>query len=677
MTPKNKAKMSAAKPTYCLSYEYRSDIDGIRALAILSVVLFHAFPSILPGGFIGVDVFFVISGYLITMHLLQSIGDRSISLREFYFKRVTRIFPALILVIVVVYVIGWYVLLPSEFKVLGKHLVTSAAFSQNIALIREAGYFDGASDEKPLLHLWSLGIEEQFYLAWPLLICFMREKKQSILLLICGVVMGSFLYNLAEINRQQTIAFYSPFSRIWELMVGGFLSWWVIKKENTLGTRYSWIKYFGSLEISKRARMALLELLSVVGLLIIIYSVFEINSQMKFPGWWACLPVAGTFILIFSGPTCFVNRRILSNKLLVIIGLISYPLYLWHWPLLSLSNIIESGDVPIYIRIGCILVSFLLAYVTWRLIEIPAARHKISANLVKVLLVINLLILAVGILTFYFNGFPSRFSDLERMNSMVDGGRFSWLEENKRVDDVCANLYPEFKTEYCRISGNIAPSTVILGDSHAHHLFYGLNKYLGNNEGLLLLGIGGVPPFAKENTNIKQNNLDKSDKQEYLVPQMLDIALHQKGLSNIIVSFRGFVNMQGQVEAFKFGLENTLKRLDESGVHIVFVVDNPELPFSPKSCLNERPFRLTHSFRDECSFDQSSYLRQTEQYRLEVKRILDKFPRVDVVYPSDALCKNNICAGIIDKKIMYSDRDHLSVDGSILIAPLILQRMVR
>lgn len=203
--------------------KYRPDIDGLRAVAILAVVLFHAFPGKMPGGFIGVDIFFVISGFLISTIIFSSLERDRFSLVEFYVRRIRRIFPALIVVLLTSLVVGWFTLFPDEYKQLGTHTAAGAAFIQNFILWRESGYFDNAAESKPLLHLWSLAVEEQFYIFWPLLLAFVWKRQWSFLKITAAIGLASFAANIYLMHRSPTAAFFLPISRFWELMVGGGL----------------------------------------------------------------------------------------------------------------------------------------------------------------------------------------------------------------------------------------------------------------------------------------------------------------------------------------------------------------------------------------------------------------------------------------------------------------------
>src|SRR5262245_40012984 len=315
---------SGPSPSPQLSHGYRPDVDGLRAVAVLAVLAYHAFPSLAPGGFAGVDVFFVISGYLITGIILDDLERGRFTYRNFYWRRIRRIFPALILVLVACLALGWLVLLPDEYAQLGKHVAAGAGVVSNIALWREAGYFDSAAELKPLLHLWSLGVEEQYYLAWPLLLLLFRRHMGW---MIVALGAASFALNIWMVGTHPTAAFYLPFTRFWELLAGSYLAF-AVRKENPS-------PYF-----------------SMVGAGLIVLGFILLEPQKAFPGWWALLPVLGAALLIRAGPQGWVNRRVLAHPAMVFVGLISYPLYLWHWPLLTYARIVHGGEPPVAARLG-------------------------------------------------------------------------------------------------------------------------------------------------------------------------------------------------------------------------------------------------------------------------------------------------------------------------------------
>src|ERR1700730_17047862 len=214
----------ALRQESAISLNYRPDIDGLRALAVSIVIGYHAFPGLLPGGFVGVDIFFVISGYLITLIIFQEMISTKFTIRRFYARRIRRIFPALVVVILITFALGWFTLPPKDFKSLGENIAGAAAFIQNIVLLGQVGYFDIAANTKPLLHLWSLGIEEQYYIAWPIVLIIIRKWELKPITATLFMAVGSFLFGLAVLTRSVDLAFYLPFTRAWELLVGSVLA---------------------------------------------------------------------------------------------------------------------------------------------------------------------------------------------------------------------------------------------------------------------------------------------------------------------------------------------------------------------------------------------------------------------------------------------------------------------
>ena len=332
-------------------HPYRADIDGLRAVAVLSVVVYHAIPAALPGGFTGVDIFFVISGYLISGILQDSLARGRFSLAHFYARRIRRIFPALALVLAATLAYALLVLLPQERALLGRDAAGGAFFVANLVFWAEIGYFDRDAAAKPLLHLWSLGVEEQFYLLWPLLLWGLHRCGGVRLWPILLLAGASLATSLILTPLDPAAAFYSPLTRLWELALGAALACWARARPAP----------------HPRANAA-----SIAGLALIALSLATVRADPGFPGWQALLPTLGAALLIAAGPGAWVNRRVLALRPMVWVGLISYPLYLWHWPLLSYAHIIHQGR-PLKPLLLAVLMgaALALAWATWRFLETP------------------------------------------------------------------------------------------------------------------------------------------------------------------------------------------------------------------------------------------------------------------------------------------------------------------
>ncbi|MBK8970401.1 MAG: acyltransferase [Hahellaceae bacterium] len=371
---------------------YRADIDGLRAIAVSAVVLFHVFPTALPGGFAGVDIFFVISGYLITSIIAREILGGTFTFRRFYERRIRRIFPALLLVLSCTLLAGWALLLPGEFRQLGKHILGGTLFTSNLVLWLESGYFDSSSLTKPLLHLWSLGIEEQFYIFWPIILIALTRLHLSLVMVASLLLLASFLPNIVLVNSDPTSTFYLPFTRFWELMAGALLA--CLEATQSLKT------------LSIRKQLSHLDTplfrnaIALSGLTFIVTGMLLLEEGMAFPGWWATLPVLGSFLLIAAGPSTIIGSWLLSNRVMTTIGLISYPLYLWHWPIITFARLVYGKLPPLSVRLALVVVMFGLAWCTYKHLEnrikIYSKSKHWDRRIIQGLLALSLLLSVLG-----------------------------------------------------------------------------------------------------------------------------------------------------------------------------------------------------------------------------------------------------------------------------------------
>lgn len=439
--------------------KYRSDIDGLRAIAILSVVGFHAFPTWIQGGFIGVDIFFVISGYLISTIIFTKFNQNSFKFIEFYSRRIKRIFPALLLVLSASFVFGWFMLLSDEYKQLSKHIAGAAGFISNLILWNESGYFDNFAETKPLLHLWSLGIEEQFYIAWPLLLWVIWKLRLNLLTITVIVVVISFTFNVYQVHHNVTAAFYSPQTRFWELLAGTLLAYITLRQKMQ--------------QVNSSARN---NIQSLLGFFLVSIGIIFITKDKLFPGWWALLPTIGAVLIIAAGPHTWLNRAVLSNRVLVWFGLISFPLYLWHWPLLSFVRIIE-GEIPgIEIRFAVIVISIALAWMTFKFIEIPIRFGSNGQIKTITLLILMILIFCLGYISYKKDGLI-----FKATNSDFKITPYDWVKGYRHQNcfinavDATSNSFADFCSSY--INGkNKTPMIMLWGDSHAASIYRGLLK---------------------------------------------------------------------------------------------------------------------------------------------------------------------------------------------------------
>ncbi len=448
-----------------LPSHYRPDIDCLRAIAVLLVVCYHYFQ--VRGGYIGVDIFFVISGYLISYQIFSDLDTRSFSLTVFYAKRIRRIFPPLVLMIVVTLLAGWYLLLPTDFRSLGKHAVAGIFNIDNLLLWSESGYFDAPSGHKPFLHLWSLGIEEQFYLTWPLALIVLYQAGKARLSILAGLTLLSFVLNLIATRLDHNTAFYMPVTRFWELAAGGILAYCALHPQrlvqDTLGSR---------------AGVWLAQYFFQFGLLLILLAVVLVDQHSAYPGYWALLPVLGTCFILYQQPASVQKTRVLANRPLVFIGRLSYGIYLWHWPVLVLMHLSDiTSGLGKFLALA---MSLLLACFSYWLIELPVRSLRVTrVNAMQFILsgiVVTVCVSTAGLL--FSTGVIERkwAHDLIVLpyKQPVKGCAFD-ASSNKAFDvsalQACLTI---------RFPGK--PLVLLLGDSHAFGLYQGLSPYLERHE---------------------------------------------------------------------------------------------------------------------------------------------------------------------------------------------------
>ncbi len=364
---------------------YRPDIDGLRGLAVGLVVAYHAFPKFRTGGFVGVDVFFVISGYLITLLVLHGLQTGTFSLIEFYRRRVRRIVPALLVVVTACCIFGWLLLLPSELRALGSSIKWCSLFLANLFFAQTGGYFDPVAEANPLLHLWSLGVEEQFYLVWPVLLTL--AVKRGVLMRVLGTVIAASLgLSIWGAWIGPTPHFYNPASRAWELAVGGMLAAWQLGTPRTPAADDS---------SSGPPQWLGAQAISLVGLALIIVGGVCWTVDQRIPGIWSVIPTAGAALLIAAGPRATGNRWFLASRPMAFVGRISYPLYLWHWPLFSFTRIVLGHPAQPTMAAGAIVIALAAAYATYRLVEVPIRCGELGRKAAPALLA-GLALLAVA-----------------------------------------------------------------------------------------------------------------------------------------------------------------------------------------------------------------------------------------------------------------------------------------
>jgi len=536
---------------------YLPYIDGLRAVAVLSVIIFHYFPGILPGGFIGVDIFFVISGYLISKNILSDIIAGNFKFLDFYSRRIRRIFPALILIFLFLLIFGWFQFSPSNYSYLAKHILAGVAFSSNFLLWSESGYFDLASSSKPLLHLWSLGLEEQFYLFWPFIVLILWGRKLSFFSSIILIIFASFILNLYLSKYNPTAGFYLPAPRAWEFLVGSLLA--CIEANGA------------SREIVTIKAKANANLIGILGALCIGVGIFFISDKSQFPGWWALLPTLGSVLIIQSGRESLINRLLLSNKIFVWVGLISYPLYLWHWPLLVLSHGLGFGGENV-IRLLLIALTFVLAFLTFRYIEQPIQK---SANKLFKSWILSAGMILVAIFSIWiciYQGIPNKLLNPkgvegaeESIAKIVYSESFGQNFRAKKCFLENGQVPENFAIE-CRVE-NRSKEIFIWGDSHAASLYPGFSAEEKKNR-VSQFTSSTCPPVLSWSTGL--NSACKAINSHI-------ISLIQKSPPKTVILYAAWYWDQYLLENNLQSIKHTIDQIYLAGVKNVIILGPPPI----------------------------------------------------------------------------------------------------
>ncbi len=618
----------------------RDDIDGLRAVAILAVLGYHAFPHSLPGGYAGVDVFFVVSGYLIS----RIIVGADFTFSGFYARRLRRIVPALALVLVFCLVTGWFKLLSDEYEALGKHVAGGAGFVENLILMDEVGYFDTAAATKPLLHLWSLGIEEQFYLVWPLFLRVGRRRALAVMVVAFVLSFGAALV---------APSFYAPWTRLWELMIGAGLTQLKSRRAPVLSA-------IGMLAIAAGLAFPLQE-----GLLII--------------------PTLGTALAIGAGEGTWFARHVLSNPVATWLGRISFPLYLWHWPLLVFLEILAGGESATQ-RAGVLAVSVVLADLTYRLLERPVQRGPTRPFHVFALGGALLTTGVAGTAVWLTEGCPSR-----AIVQMAPDFRIEFLRRR-----ACYDTHPYVENGgTCHESPRKYPRTlVMLGDSHGQALAQSLvNAPLEKN--VLVITRYGCLPFRGAEF-VLPNGHRPFDCRKVFDPAFAEI-LADASVETVVlvarhsirVSQTGFQEPEAvdgvghfeladgkqasPAEVYRRALVDTIGALHARGIRVLFVDQVPELGFDPRTCVSRSSWKR----RTSCSLPRSTVDERQRPYRAVVDEVLAHAPGVIRIDPVPLFCTATECSAWRGDEMMYSDDDHLSPKGAAVVTAEIVKRLTQ
>ncbi len=638
--------------------KYRSEIDGLRALAVIPVILFHAGIKAFSGGFVGVDIFFVISGYLITTILLNELRTTgNISIVQFYERRARRILPALFIVVVACLPFAWLWLLPQDMKNFAQSIVAISVFASNILFWRTSGYFDAAAELKPLIHTWSLSVEEQYYVLFPpLLLAAWRFGGRRVFYLILVIAVTSLALAQYYSTRNPSFDFYLLPTRAWELMVGALVA-----------------HYYSSRDLNEH-KPIIAQIFSLFGFALILYSILYFNDKTPFPGIYALAPTIGAaLIIIFSGQETLVGS-LLSNKLAVGLGLVSYSAYLWHQPMFAFARTrFAEGPGPAVMSI-LIVISFMLAYLTWRYVEIPFRnRGWLSRKkLFTLFLACGVILFMFGLVGHFTYGYESRLPLLQRDSVVFDGPKI--FNSSWKPDSSCEKLLglSIVQDEVC-LTTSRAPKILFLGDSHALALYSSIYAKKQNFDAMLVAGFNcpiypklvykSIPGGYNNCTAISGEGLKVV--KEISSIEVVILSNYMPAVDNDSSRYSLDGRNLSDKAAFEFGTDELVDALLKQGKRVIFFIDIPHLKVDPRLCIQKLPFGGRIS--SDCSLSRNELRNQRASYYSEVKRLKDKFPNIAVFDPAEFFCNEHQCILEKDDKSLYIDTHHMSIYASGLI----------
>ena len=645
--------------------KYRAEIDGLRALAVVPIILFHAEFELFSGGFLGVDVFFVISGYLITTILIEDIENKRLSIVNFYERRARRILPALAVMVITTITLGWFVLTPYFLSDLFQTTAAISFFASNILLYIKSGYFSAISELKPFLHTWSLAVEEQYYIVFPIFLAFAyRFGRRAVFWITAFLCLVSLLMSEWSWRVDKEANFYLLHTRAWELLTGS-ISAFIIQKQG----------------VQKNNPLALL------GLAAIVFSIFFYDETMPFPGVYALVPVLGAVLLVLYAEKETLVAKLLSTKGFIGIGLISYSAYLWHQPIFALMKHSKISEPTQYNYILAIGIIFLVSVVTWKYVEQPF-RNKSTVNSKKVFLFSTLFISLMALVGLYGHvklGFPERLS--YETNSISKGAfdknprqkECHYIEKLKGLKNACVLGTTE----------NTEPSIALIGNSHGDMFAKSLSDSLSSNDlAAYNLSFNGCSPvdFEHGSSSFSENSCYK------LVMGFLS---EHKEISSVIVSFRWILLISGTgygveklnddkdllpQDVVQKRAEVVAKKIEELAKlekHIVIVYPVPEAGVDVPNFVTKQ-----RMFNDENFYFRIPYetFKQRNSAAYAALDSVKEIKSLSRIYPSSVICDesiNGFCETVIDGRSVYFDDDHLSNYGASLITPDIIHLLTK
>ncbi|MDU9032586.1 acyltransferase [Pseudomonas corrugata] len=634
----------------------RRDIDGLRALAVIPVVLFHFGFGAFSGGFVGVDVFFVISGFLITSILFREISAQRFSFVDFWARRARRILPALSLVLLASLAVGWLLLTAKDFSELGRTVRYQSLFISNILFMREDGYFAPASDLKPLLHTWSLAVEEQYYIFFPLLMVLLMRHVRHWRWMLFAVLLLSFGLNVAYIDRKPDVAFFSLPTRAWELLCGAMLAVLPAPKH----AARPWICQFAAL----------------AGLVAVLAAVFTFDETTVFPGWAALFPVLGTTTLIWSGArySTWVAQA-LSARALVWVGLLSYSFYLWHWPVYVYANAISIDGIQPWEAAGWIVLALVLAWLSWRFVELPFREKRLLAGR-KPVLAVGLLAMGAlavtGSVVRSADGFPQRLTG----KAMEYAQAREWRAGQMKCMLVTSD---KSQDKACLLGGHKdAPATRLFwGDSHAAALLPAIESSAAQGSGpVWLYSMSACPPILSDDPRPRCKDFNERTMERVRRLKIKDVVLasnwslyvygREDGDKKVLLDPRD--NTAEAEVRMAAALKARVAAIRSTGAQVWLF---KEVPLQRKGAIG----RLTSLARIGRSAEGlgrplSEHLARQHFLSALFDSMKAADPGVHVIDPTPLMCSDRVCPIEANGYSQYRDEDHLSDVGSARLGPL-------
>ena len=651
--------------------QHRQELDGLRSIAVLAVLLFHARIPFFDGGFVGVDVFFVLSGYLVTSIILLELNAGTFSILKFYERRMRRILPALFFMLLCCVPLTWFILIPEDFLSFYKSLRYTLSFISNIFFFKDSGYFAQAAELKPLLHTWSLAIEIQYYFIAPIVLFFLATKARKWcfpVMLLC--VFASFVFMSYKIASDASYTFFMLQTRFWELGVGALIAF--------LFVDYEHVK-------NKLCKNTLVNnILSMAGLICILVAVLCLNRTTPFPSVYALLPTIGTgLIVIFTAKNSPVYK-LLSLKLFVGIGLISYSVYLWHQPLLAFARIHNLEEISIAYRLLLIAASILCGYISWRWVEQPFRNRKLITG--KQIFVYGavgaLALLGIALIAKTDRGFQGRFDIKESVLESFEFKHVALQGEEREVGNI--KVYGNPDTAYDK-------RIAVFGDSHADRLssfFYNFGEK--NNVLVVHSSKGGCPPLLGidiadgnyelgvcENLSREQYDFVKTNKLNTVVLvgrwSLYTDGTYDKAMEKYFVVSKE-LNKSDQNSSrhnFTKGLKKTIEAYQELGVEVIVVAQVPQQDTLPKQLY----YTVDSQGNQSQALKKISVAYKRHLALQEFNRTaLDELSGITIINPDPIFCvQDGECIVGTPEYSYYTDYDHLSRQGAKLVFDEIIE----